>query len=74
MIREARLAVWLSGTALAGMLLLAVLVWRGPAALRPCNGCEIKREAAALQQRIAAVERGDLCPQCVTQLEEWGNP
>ena len=61
---ESRLALWLSAAALAIAVVLALHLWNSPPPARACLGCEVKREAAALQEKIAALERNSLCPEC----------
>ena len=68
MIREARVAVWLSGMALAAVLLLAVYVWLGPAAERPCPACVLEQKRVGFLKELKNIRREDLCPEC---LAEW---
>ena len=66
--RETRLALWLSGTALAVAMVLTVFIWHSQPHVQPCPGCEAEREVIAFQQKLKALERDDLCPEC---LVDW---
>ena len=66
--RESRLALWLSAAALAIAVVLALHLWNSPPPARACPGCALKREVAALQKKIAAVDHDGFCPEC---MGEW---